>query len=58
MDYENLDSNSKKWIDENVLIFSNLFGVISAKDLIPYYVLKQAVSIIIIPQEIRQKEFC
>lgn len=41
LDYKNLDNNSQKWIDENVLIFSNLFGVIRAKDLIPYYVLKQ-----------------
>ncbi len=41
LDYESLDEISKKWIDENVLIFSNLFGVISANDKIPYYVLKQ-----------------
>lgn len=30
LDYENLDESSKKYIDENVLIFSNLFGVIKA----------------------------
>ena len=41
LDYESLDENSKNWIDENVLIFSNLFGVISANDKIPYYTLKQ-----------------
>ena len=41
LEYESLDENSKKWIEENVFIFSNLFGVIKAKDLIPYYVLKQ-----------------
>ena len=41
LDYESLDEISKKWIDENVLIFSNLFGVISANDKIPYYILKQ-----------------
>jgi len=41
LDYESLDTFAKKWIDENVLIFSNLFGVIKAKDKIPYYVLKQ-----------------
>ncbi|EGK7514970.1 YaaA family protein [Campylobacter lari] len=41
LDYENLNENSKKYIDENVLIFSNLFGPILAKDLIPYYKLKQ-----------------
>ncbi len=41
MDYESLDETSKKWIDENVYIFSNLFGVISANDKIPNYTLKQ-----------------
>jgi hypothetical protein len=39
--YEELDEVSQKWIDENVLIFSNLFGVISAGDFIPHYTLKQ-----------------
>jgi cytoplasmic iron level regulating protein YaaA (DUF328/UPF0246 family) len=41
LDYSTLDEKSQKYIDENVLIFSNLFGVISAKDLIPFYTLKQ-----------------
>jgi len=41
LDYESLDEKSKEWINENVLIFSNLFGVISANDKIPYYTLKQ-----------------
>ncbi|AXK49736.1 hypothetical protein CRU87_03435 [Aliarcobacter trophiarum LMG 25534] len=41
LDYENLDESSKKYIDENVLIFSNLFGVIKASDQIPDYKLKQ-----------------
>jgi len=41
LDYNSLDENAKEWIKENVLIFSNLFGVIKAKDKIPYYVLKQ-----------------
>ncbi len=41
IDYESLDEISKKWLDENVLIFSNLFGVISANDKIPHYTLKQ-----------------
>ncbi len=39
--YKELDINSQKWIDENVYIFSNLFGVIRANDFIPYYTLKQ-----------------
>jgi len=41
LNYNSLDENAKAWIRENVLIFSNLFGVIKAKDKIPYYVLKQ-----------------
>ena len=41
LEYETLDENSQKWIDENVYIFSNLFGVISANDKIPHYTLKQ-----------------
>ncbi|AZV45758.1 peroxide stress protein YaaA [Nautilia sp. PV-1] len=41
MKYEELDKSAQKWIDENVYIFSNLFGVISAGDLIPHYTLKQ-----------------
>ena len=41
LDYNSLDKNAKEWIKENVFIFSNLFGVIKAKDKIPYYVLKQ-----------------
>lgn len=39
--YEELDKNSQNWIDKNVYIFSNLFGVIAAGDLIPHYTLKQ-----------------
>ncbi len=41
LNYPSLNTKAQKWIDENVLIFSNLFGVISAKDQIPYYTLKQ-----------------
>jgi cytoplasmic iron level regulating protein YaaA (DUF328/UPF0246 family) len=41
LDYNSLDEKSQKFIDENVLIFSNLFGIIAAKDLIPFYTLKQ-----------------
>ena len=44
LDYENLYENSKKYIDENVLIFSNLFGVLKASDEIPDYKLKQGES--------------
>jgi len=41
LDYKSLDEKAKEWINKNVLIFSNLFGVISANDRIPYYTLKQ-----------------
>ena len=41
LEYETLDENSQKWVDENIYIFSNLFGVISANDKIPHYTLKQ-----------------
>ncbi len=33
LDYESLNQNEKKYIDENVILFSNLFGPILAKDL-------------------------
>ncbi len=41
LDYENLKDNEKKYIDENVILFSNLFGPILAKNLIPNYKYKQ-----------------
>lgn len=41
LNYDDLSQNAKNFIDENVLIFSNLFGAILAKDLIPEYKLKQ-----------------
>ena len=44
LDYKNLTNNEQKYIDENVLIFSNLFGVIKASDEIPDYKLKQGES--------------
>ncbi len=36
-----LPQNAKDFLYENVIIFSNLFGAIMAKDNIPYYKLKQ-----------------
>ncbi len=41
LDYPNLNSDAKKYIDNNVLIFSNLFGILRADDMIPNYKLKQ-----------------
>lgn len=45
LQYENLDEKSKDYIDENVMIFSNLFGPIMAKNPIPNYKLKQGQTI-------------
>jgi cytoplasmic iron level regulating protein YaaA (DUF328/UPF0246 family) len=41
LDYESLDTFSKEWLNENLLIFSNLFGILKPTDKIPYYILKQ-----------------
>ena len=41
LSFSTLTQSEKDFILENVLIFSNLFGVIRASDLIPYYKLKQ-----------------
>ena len=42
LEYSKLKENEKSYIDENVLIFSNLFGVLKAGDLgLPDYKLKQ-----------------
>ena len=42
LEYSKLESNEKAYIDENVLIFSNLFGVLKAGDNgLPDYKLKQ-----------------
>ncbi len=39
--YEELESSAQTYIDEHVILFSNLFGPILASDLIPEYKLKQ-----------------
>lgn len=41
LDYCSLDENTQKYIDDNVILFSNLFGPIKASDLIPDYKYKQ-----------------
>ena len=43
--YDELDKKSQSYIDENVILFSNLFGPIRANDLIPEYKLKQGESV-------------
>lgn len=41
LSYEKLKEDEKQWIDEHTLIFSNLFGAVGAKELLPFYKLKQ-----------------
>ncbi|MDQ1326387.1 MAG: hypothetical protein QG564_1512 [Campylobacterota bacterium] len=45
LDYSSLNDEQQKYIDENVMIFSNLFGPIMAGDLIPEYRLAQGAKI-------------
>ncbi|TLD83399.1 peroxide stress protein YaaA [Helicobacter trogontum] len=45
LSFHTLSQNAKDFILHNVLIFSNLFGVIRASDSIPYYKLKQGTKI-------------
>jgi cytoplasmic iron level regulating protein YaaA (DUF328/UPF0246 family) len=41
LEYNQLDKMAQKYCDTNVILFSNLFGAISASDLIPDYKFKQ-----------------
>ena len=41
LDYNSLDKESKEFLNNNLIIFSNLFGILKPIDLIPYYTLKQ-----------------
>ena len=41
LDYNSLNKESQNFVDENVLLFSNLFGPLKASDLIPDYKYKQ-----------------
>lgn len=41
LDYNSLSTDEQNYIDENVVIFSNLFGPLLAKNLIPDYKYKQ-----------------
>jgi len=41
LDYQTLPKEAKEYLNENLIIFSNLFGVLKPLDLIPYYTLKQ-----------------
>jgi cytoplasmic iron level regulating protein YaaA (DUF328/UPF0246 family) len=41
LSYDNLDEKEQQYIDNHVILFSNLFGPTRASDLIPEYRLKQ-----------------
>jgi len=41
LEYNELNDSEQKYVDENVVLFSNLFGAIKASDLIPDYKYKQ-----------------
>jgi hypothetical protein len=41
LDYPTLPNDAKDYLNENLIIFSNLFGILKPLDLIPYYTLKQ-----------------
>ena len=41
LDYPTLPDKAKEYLNENLIIFSNLFGILKPLDLIPYYTLKQ-----------------
>ncbi len=45
LNYNELNANPKKYIDNNVILCSNLFGFIRADDMIPEYRLKQGTTI-------------
>ena len=45
LDYPSLDSQEQNYIDNNVYIFSNLYGIVKASDNIPNYKLKQGGSV-------------
>ncbi|HZF69632.1 YaaA family protein [Sulfuricurvum sp.] len=45
LDYQSLSSESKEYLDVNVILFSNLFGPIRSGDFIPDYKLKQGAAI-------------
>ena len=45
LDFETLNNTQQKWLCENTIIFSNLFGPLLANDTIPYYRFKQGATI-------------
>lgn len=45
LDYPSLDNEAQNYIHDNLILFSNLFGILKASDLIPEYKLKQGEAI-------------
>ncbi len=45
LDYPTLEPEAQRYVDEHVILFSNLFGPIRADDMIPEYRLKQGAKI-------------
>lgn len=41
LDFDSLTPSAQAWVEESVVIFSNLLGVVGANEAIPYYRLKQ-----------------
>ncbi|WP_281951955.1 YaaA family protein [Nitrosophilus kaiyonis] len=58
LDYKSLNEKEKNFIDENVIIFSNLFGPLLAKDKIPNYKFKQGAKLKDLKIEKIYKESC
>jgi cytoplasmic iron level regulating protein YaaA (DUF328/UPF0246 family) len=56
LDYTSLDEASQKFVDNNVMLFSNLFGILKADDSIPEYKFKQGAILPTINQEKYYKE--
>ncbi|PHS34663.1 MAG: hypothetical protein COA92_01880 [Sulfurovum sp.] len=55
--YEKLNTSAQQYIDNHVILFSNLFGPIKASDLIPEYKLKQGEVVADIKPEKFYKEY-
>ncbi|NPA82459.1 MAG: YaaA family protein [Epsilonproteobacteria bacterium] len=58
LDYASLDEEAKIFLENNLIIFSNLFGMLCAKDKIPFYKLKQGEAIGDLKPEKYYKEKC
>jgi len=56
LSYATLDASSQAWIDTHVIIFSNLFGPLLAKDALPEYKLQQGESLGAFKPEMFYKE--